>query len=149
MKLFKSLFTPKPTIDHEVFGKLILAKGKNGPYWIHESYSDDDPTISIETLSGNPPTDSQLEFYKNIVSDLDRTFGLVQEKLVPAYEQMLGTTFPECWQEVLIFAGVGIPVDGNSNLEWDLTFELTEGNLGYLFNCYFDNGSLVHVGVDT
>ena len=149
MKLFKRLFKSKPSIEHDVFGRLILEKGKKGPYWIHESYSSDDPTITIDVLADEPPSEAQVDFYEEIVSNLDQAFELVREKLVPEYERMLGAKWPDSWREIFVFAGIGIPVDGERSSDWDITFELVKDNYGYLFNCYFENGNIVHVGIDT
>ncbi|WP_196161324.1 hypothetical protein [Reinekea sp. G2M2-21] len=149
MKLLKSLFKAKPSIEHNVFGRLILENGKKGPYWIHESYSCDDPTITIDVLSSEPPSEAQVDFYKEIVSDLDQAFDLVRGKLVPEYESVLNAKFPDSWREVLVFAGIGIPCDGKRSSDWDITFELVKDNYGYLFNCYFESGNLIHVGIDT
>lgn len=149
MSFLKRLFGPKPSIDHPVFGKLTLLRGKKAPFWMHDSYTDEDPAISIETVNEDPPSEEQVLFYQRITGDLDATFALVASDIVPMFEKWMKRPFPSNWRAAFHFAGVGIPLRGNPNNPWDLTFELHLENKGFLFNCYFENGRVVHVGVDT
>lgn len=136
-------------MEHPVLGKLKLLQGKNGPYWMHDSYTYDDPAISIDTVDEQPPSDEQVAFYQRIASDLDTTFARVAPSVVPEYEKWLKRPFPSNWRDAFTFAGIGIPLEGKEGNPWDLTFELLTDKLGYLYTCYFENGQLVHVGVDT
>jgi hypothetical protein len=149
MGLFDRLFPPKPSIDHPVFGKISLLRGKNGPYWIHESFSDDEPTISIETKAAEPPSEQQVAFYRRFAGNQDAAFARVAERLAPRYENLLKRSFPENWREAFALAGLGIPYDGNERLPWEMSFQLLTDNKGFLFTCYFENGALVNVGMDT
>ena len=149
MSLFNRVFGPKPSIEHPVFGKLTLLRGNKGPFWMHDSYTQDDPSISVGTVNEEPPSQKQVAFYQRITSDLDAAFAKVAPHVVPEYEKWMKRPFPNNWREAFLFAGIGVPLDGNGDNPWDLTFELRTDNKGFLFNCYFENGRVVHVGVDT
>jgi hypothetical protein len=149
MRLLKRFFGAKPTIEHPVFGKLTLRQGKKAPYWMHDSYSDSDLAISVETTDEDPPSDDEVAFYNRIINDLDAAFEMVAPHVVPEYEKWMKRQFPSNWREAFQFAGIGIPLRGNGDNPWDLTFELRADKKGFLFNCYFENGHVVHIGIDT
>ncbi len=46
MRLFK-LFARRPSIDHPVLGSLELRRGKRGPYWMHDTYNEDEVALSF------------------------------------------------------------------------------------------------------
>lgn len=149
MGFIKRLFGSKPSLQHPVFGELTLHHGKMGPYWMHDSYSDDEPSISIDTVGAEPPSPQQVAFYQRITDDLDAAFANVAERVIPEYEKWLQTPFPKDWREAFMFAGVGVPIDGDEKQPWDIAFQLRTNNLGYLFTCSFEGGHLTHLGVDT
>jgi hypothetical protein len=148
-KFLQRLFGPKPSIQHAVFGRLILRQGKKGPYWMHDAYAAGELTITIETSEGQAPSAQQVAFFQRITGDLDATFRLVSERLIPTYERNLKRAFPSNWRDIFSLAGIRIPIDGNDRLSWGITFELRADNLGYLFTCYFEHGLIKHVGMDT
>lgn len=149
MTFLKRLFAPRPSIEHPVLGKIRLLPGKKGFFWMHDTYSDDEIAISVDTINGEPPTDEQVAFYQMITNDPDAAFARVASRVIPEYEKWLKQPFPKDWREAFKLSGIGVPLAGNENNEWDLTFVLLTNNRGFLFNCYFENGRLVHVGVDT
>jgi len=145
----KRLFAPKLSLQHPVFGQLTLESGKKGPYWMHDSYSDDEPSVSVDTVGAEPPSPQQVAFYQSITGDLDAAFAKVSGRMVPEYEKLLNRTFPQNWREAFAFAGVGVPLGGDAKQPWDIVFQLRTNNLGYVFTCYFENGKLTHLGIDT
>jgi hypothetical protein len=117
---------------------------------MHDTYNEVEVALSVQTTGEQPPTVAQLAFYERIVGDLDSIFAKVADHLVPQYEAYLRSRqFPEKWSDALALVGVGIPLDGNEDHPWDVTFRLKTDNLGYLFTCYFERGCVVGVGVDT
>ena len=138
-----------PTLSHPVFGEISLHRGKKGPYWMHEAYERGDLTISIESRTGEPPSEAQVHFYVALTTDWNATYERVSSLLVPRYEQFLRKPFPTEWQSALIPAGVGVPIDGSNDNPWDVTFECITDDLGYLLTCYFEGGSPSGVTLDT
>ncbi len=116
---------------------------------MHDSYSDDDPAISVETVNGEPPSIEQAAFYRRITDDLDAAFAKVAIRVISEYEKLLKRDFPQNWRETFKFSGIGIPLGGSEDQTWNITFELLTNNLGYLFTCYFKNGHIDYIGIDT
>ncbi|HEY0725940.1 MAG TPA: hypothetical protein VGD41_18490 [Pyrinomonadaceae bacterium] len=137
------------SIEHPVFGLLTLAKGKNGPYWMHDAYAGDELAISIETVGDAPPTEQQTAFFRTIVSDPTATFQRAAGLLTPRYEQFFNRPLPEDWNAAFKLGGVGVPLGGVESNPWDVAFECLTNNSGFLFTCYFVDGRPGHVSVDT
>lgn len=141
--------SPGPTIEHPTFGKLVLCQGAKGPYWLHESYTDDEVCISVDTCGVQPPTQQQEAFFSAIINDLDGAFAKMNALVAPEYENFLGRPLPSQWREAFRLASVGVPLDGDGNRDWDITFECITENKGFLFTCYFEYGAPTGLTVDT
>jgi hypothetical protein len=137
------------SIEHPVFGLLTLEKGKNGPYWMHDAYAEDELAISIETVGDQPPTEQQSAFFRSIVGDPAATFQRAAGLLTPRYEQFFNRSVPQDWNAAFKLGGVGVPLGGDESNPWDVSFECLTNDSGFLFTCYFVNGRPEHVSVDT
>ena len=62
---------------------------------------------------------------------------------------MLGKPFPEKWSDEFRPAGLSIPLEGDKNKLWDVTFECLTNNSGFLFTSYFEDGEPSGITVDT
>jgi hypothetical protein len=135
---------------HPVFGKLVLNRGKNGPYWLHEVYTGEESvSISIESPDGDEPTQAQVAFYQRVVSDLDVTVNSIREPLALRYKGMHRKELPADWTEAFKLAGVGVPATGDPCADWDISLECLTDRSGFLYNCYFKGAHLEHISVDT
>lgn len=142
--------SPSVTLAHPVFGELLLGSGATGPYWMHEVYQGDEGiSISIETRGTAEPTQSQIEFFQSITSSLDAAIRPALPMLAARYQEVYGKAIPSDWREAFRLAGIGVPLDGDSNSEWDLALECLTNNSQFLFTIYFENGEAAHVSVDT
>ncbi|HEU4460709.1 MAG TPA: hypothetical protein VFR90_16435 [Methylibium sp.] len=149
MSFFKRLFAsnaPK-RLDHPVFGEAVFIEAKLGSYREAEvDIGEDCLFVAIDAPDQQEPTQSQVEFYERIMAMPDQTFSLVQSVLVPAFENWSKTHFPKDWREVLKLSGLSVPVDGNNNLLWELSFEAKVLNK-QLFTCRFESGKPVQVEI--
>ena len=150
MKLFGFL-RPKTQVvlDHPAFGAILLCRGKNGPYWMHDAYEDDELAISIETRGDSPPSDDQVAFFERIVNDPGQVFARAAHLMAPRYFDYFAAPLPSNWRDAFRLGGLGVPLDGVETNNWDVTFESFANGSGFLFTCYFEQGNPVHVSVDT
>jgi hypothetical protein len=151
IKLLKRFLLARPmlSLDHPIFGRLTLRIGKLGPYWMHEAYSNHELTITIRTVGVEPPSEAQVSFFKEVTGDWDAMFQRVSVEVIAKYQSYVRKPFPERWQSALHPGGIAVPIAGNVADPWNVTFVCTTGNLGYLFNCWFENDKLEAVTVDT
>ena len=140
---------PKIKFKHPVLGELQLEQGARGPYWLREAHGDDELVVSVHTIGEALPTDAQAEFFQWVNNDLEAIYQSVAPELASRHQGMQGQPVQPRWHRTFRLAGVGIPLDGNRQFPWDLTFECLTGNSGHLYTCYFENGALVRVSVDT
>ncbi len=54
--------------------------------------------------------------------------------------------FPQDWREALALSGLSVPLDGNDQLPWELSFEAKVLN-NQLFSCKFKSGKLAIVEI--
>ena len=106
-------------------------------------------SISIDTRGAEEPTQEQVEFYRRLTSDLDRTLQPALSELARRYREFHRRELPGDWRQAFKLAGVGVPLNGDGNLEWDVALECLTGNSQFLYTCYFEHGALSHVSVDT
>lgn len=151
LQILRQLFSPQPRlkIQHEVFGLLLLEKGKAGPYWLREAYEDGEVTIAIDTVGNAEPTESQVNFYRDVVGALDATYARVSVELALEHQKMHRKSVSADWRQTFRLAGIDIPMDGNKSLPWEITFECLTERTGFLYTCHFENDKLVHVSIDT
>lgn len=151
MNFFKRLFFGKSPrrIEHPVFGEALLIETKRGSYWEVETELAGKPfTVVIETTNGSEPTDEQVIFFERYSLSPDRAFEIVRSLLIPKYEKWTRITFPSDWKEVFEFVGMSVPVSGDANNPWDLTFDCLKDPGGHSFTCSFENGQLVNIQID-
>lgn len=152
MGLLSSLFgsSPPVTLAHPVFGALTLDRGAGVPCWVHEVYEGEEGlAISIDTRNSEEPTQGQVEFFERITSDLDRAVQPLLPQLAVSHEEMHGKALPSDWRLAFKLAGMRVPLDGDANFDWDIAFECLTDNSRFLYTCYFEEGRLVHVSIDT
>jgi len=147
-KLFQS--KPVPKVSHPIFGELLLNQGANGPYWLHEAFEDTGGvTISIETRVGELPTEQQVRFYQEITGDEQAMYERVRARLSAEHEKMHRKIVPSDWRLAFKLAGIGVPLDGDILNPWDIAYECLTDRTRFLYTCYFEDGVLSHVSVDT
>ena len=140
---------PRPKLSHPILGELQLEQGAKGPYWLREAYHEGELTISVDTVEEAAPSQAQVEFFQWATGDLESIYLSVASELTSQHNKMQGKPVQADWRQTFRLAGLGIPHEGNKQLPWDITFEcLTDGS-GNLYTCYFENGTLAHVSIDT
>lgn len=152
MGFLSNLFRRSPTVTfgHPVFGTLTLESGAKGPYWMHEVYEGENGiSISIDTRDAAEPTQLQIDFFQRVTTDLDSVVGPVLSELGERHKEIYGENLPSDWRLAFTLAGVGVPLDGDPNAEWDIALECLTNNSKFLYTCYFEEGKLTHVSVDT
>lgn len=136
-------------MHHPVFGDLLLEHGKKGPYWLNEACSDGDLTIAIDTVGQAEPSEAQVGFFRRVVGSPEDTFRRASVALARRHEEMHGKPVSSEWQQTFRLASIGVPLDGNALLPWEVTFECLTDNTGFLYTCHYENDQLVHVSLDT
>lgn len=139
----------KLTIQHDVLGVLWLEKGKAGPYWLHEANAGGEWAISIDTIGDAIPTESQVNFYRDVVVDIDATYDRVSKYLALEHQKMHRKPVAADWRQTFRLGGIHVPLDGNRLLPWEITFECLTDRTGFLYSCHFENDKLVHLSIDT
>ncbi|MFZ2828574.1 hypothetical protein [Hydrogenophaga sp.] len=137
------------TIQHETFGVLLLKRGKAGPYWLHEADADGELAISIDAVGSAAPTESQVNFYRDVFDDIDATYARVSKYLALEHQKTHRKPVAVDWRQTFQLGGIHIPLDGSRLLPWEITFECLTDRSGFLFTCHFENDKLVHVSIDT
>lgn len=150
-KFIRRLFESKPTIKivHSILGDLQLEQGAKGPYWLREAYHDGDLTLCVDTVGEALPSDAQVEFFRWVTGNLGTIYHSVAPNLASRHQDMQRKPVSDDWQKTFRLASFDVPLEGNRQLPWDLTFECLTDNSGNLYTCHFEDGSLVHVSVDT
>jgi hypothetical protein len=151
LQFIRGLFASRPKIKfvHPILGALQLEQGAKGPYWLREAYHDGELTLSIDTIGETTPSDSQADFVQWVNSDLEGIYQSVASELALRHQGMQRKPVQANWHQTFRLAGIGVPLDGNKQLPWDVTFECLTGSSGNLYTCHFENGSLAHVSIDT
>jgi hypothetical protein len=150
-KFIRSIFESKPKtkIVHSVLGELQLEQGAKGPYWLREAYRGGELTLCVDTIGEALPSDAQAEFFLWVTENLGAIYQAVAPDLASRHQGMQRKPVNEDWQKTFRLASFDVPLEGNKQLPWELTFECLTDNSGNLYTCHFENGSLVHVSVDT
>jgi hypothetical protein len=136
---------------HPFFGDVVLFQFKDSKkdYWECEVECDGAPvSIGVDVPEDKRLTDKHVEFARQILSDLDATFELARTILCLEFETNYDRVFPEDWREVFRFVGFQIPIDGQRENDWELTFESVIDPHHHHFTCYFENGQPARVSVD-
>lgn len=136
---------------HPFFGEMTYFgfKKNNNGYWECEVACEDRyVSVIINSPIETAPTLAHVEFAQSIINDLDATFDLAKSKIVPMFEEFPGTPFPKNWREAFLFTGMEIPLEVDTNNNWELSFECLLDKEGHTFTCYFENGKPVGVSVD-
>lgn len=148
--LSRMLFGKPPRrIEHPVFGEALLMPAKYGSYWEVETEVAGQPfTIAIETTDEQEPSRAQVDFFNRYANNSDLAFRRAALLLVPEYEKWVREPFPDSWREAFKFTSMSIPVAGDEQNPWDLSFECIKDRDGHLFTCSFRNGAAVELQVD-
>ena len=151
MSLIKRLLfgNPPKRVEHPVFGEALLMKAKLGSYWEVETEVAGKPfTIAIETTGEAEPTQDQVKFFELYSQSPDLAFTLAAPLLVPEFEKWTRGAFPKQWQEAFEFVGMSVPIAGDEQNPWDLSFECLRDRGRHLFTCSFKGGRPAYVQID-
>jgi hypothetical protein len=151
MGLISRLLFGKPPrrIEHAVFGKALLMAAKHGSYWEVETEVAGKPfTVAVETTGDEEPTQAQANFFKKFADNPDLAFQMASGLLVPEYEKWVREAFPSNWREGFAFTSMSVPLRGDDQNPWDLSFECLKDQGGHLFTCTFVNGTPKELQVD-
>ncbi|AQQ66415.1 hypothetical protein Mag101_01200 [Microbulbifer agarilyticus] len=150
-ELLRNIFKPKKrrTIEHPVLGELQLEQGSKGTFWLREAYFDGELTICVDTVGEALPSDAQVKFYQWVMSSIESIYKTVAVELESLHHNMQSKAVDAEWKKSFRLAGFDVPLEGNRNLSWELTFECLTDNSGHLYTCHFENGTLADVSIDT
>lgn len=141
--------TPPTRIDHSVFGTALLMEVKAEPYWEIETVLWGRPfTVIIDTQGAQEPTAEQVDFYRRFTDTPDAAFSFASTLLVKEYEAWTKKPFPSHWTTAFDFVGLSIPLEGDPQKNWDLSFDCRTDRAGHQFTCYVENGKPSYVTVD-
>ena len=151
LNFIRALFKTKPRvwIEHAVLGRLELQQGAKGPYWLREAYHPGELTLCVDTVDEAPPTEAQADFFRWVTEGVDRIYQLAAHELALRHEAMQRKPVSAEWRQTFRLASLDVPLEGNRQLPWEVTFECLTDNSGNLYTCHFESGSLAHVSVDT
>ncbi|MBY6213262.1 hypothetical protein KUV95_17070 [Microbulbifer agarilyticus] len=151
LKFFRRIFEPKQRLEleHPILGKLQLEKGAAGPYWLREAYSDGELTICVDTIGEALPSESQVQFFQWVIGSIESIYQSVASELEVLHLNMQSKLVNPEWSRSFRLASFDVPLEGNRNLSWEITFECLTDNSGNLYTCHFENGALAHISVDT
>jgi len=140
---------PPRRIEHSVFGEALLMSAKHSSYWEVETDVGGKPfTVAIETTNEQEPTQAQAEFFKKFADSPDLAFQMASALLIPEYEKWVREPFPANWRDGFAFTSMSIPLLGDEQNPWDLSFECLKDRAGHLFTCTFENGKPKELQVD-
>lgn len=145
-----TLFRKLPRrIEHPIFGEALLMVGKHGSYWEAEPEVGGKPfTVAIDVIEEQEPTEAQANFFRRFADNPDLAFQMASALLVPEYEKWVREPFPEDWHEGFAFTSMSVPLRGDDESPWDLSFECLKARGGHLFTCTFENGKPKELQVD-
>lgn len=136
---------------HPYFGQMVLFAFKNSDksYWEAELDHDGDSiSVGIEAPDRNEPSDLQVAFAQNILSNVNTTFARAAPLLEPEFERWHKESFPSDWKSAFKFVGFFVPAHGDECNAWQLSYESLRDRARHHFTCYFENGKPHHVTVD-
>lgn len=161
MPMFRSLFqflnrdltnqTWNQKVNHPYFGDMILFafKKSDKSYWEAEiEFESHRLRVSIDSPYLKAPSKQQIDFARQIVAEPDVTLSKTLPLLAPEFERWHNKPLPADWRAALKFIGFTVPVDGDDNNEWELSYESLWDAEGHLFTCTFIEGEPKNVSVD-
>ncbi len=136
---------PYPVIEHSIFGRLqATIRHDDGTfYWESEVAT---PKGNIEVFFDAPvagPSDAQIRFWNWIRENHERLAESARNLLLDA----LQTYDLEHRFAFLVWNGVELPVGGDRNRPWDMSFHLGDRE-GALLSLSFENGIPMHATLD-
>lgn len=152
-KIFKGMICGKTPIEmeHKYFGKILFfggVKTADDDYWEAElslNEAKEKLTILINApLSG--PTEVQVEFYKNAVSDLKVLFEKCWPIFEPDYQQWTGNQFSGDWKDDFELLSIEIPMDADEINEWSVCYYVDSAN--HYFTARFIDGKPAYNEID-
>lgn len=136
---------------HPYFGEILLFvfRDSDKSYWEAElEFEGEKVGVGIDAPEKSEPTQSQVNFAKNILDHPDLAFAKAKAILIPEYESWHKERFPDEWRAVFKLAGFTIPVGGDENQAWELSYDSLKDPNRHQFTCYFEGGKPSHASVD-
>jgi hypothetical protein len=153
LKKLKEIIFRKPLIEmnHEFFGKMLFM-GEDIPaeddYWECEigikGYKKPIAVSIIADIEG--PTPGQVEFYKQVSSNLDDLFKRCWPIFESDFEQWTGKKFSGQWKDDFELEGIGIPKDADTHNDWHVCYFVDSA--GHYFTAQFENGEPKYNEID-
>lgn len=136
------------TASCPVFGQMALVEIRGSQWWECEMDVQGIPIpVSIHTCDGAPPSEAQVAFFHRTLCGIDAVFERVRPALEATYAEIHGP-LPQDWRRALALCGLDIPIDGNDQNPWSVSFESTDDRKG-LYTCSIQNGMPGHVQFDS
>jgi hypothetical protein len=137
-------------IEHPVLGEAVYFKAKFGSYWEIETELAGRPfTLIVDSEDRAEPTEAQVAFFQRYAAEPSLAFAKAAPVLMPEYERWTKQKFPSEWLRELAFVGMSVPLSGDEQLKYELSFEgLRRGALAH-FVCTVEQGVATSVEVST
>lgn len=137
-------------IEHPVLGEAVYFKAKLGSYWEVETEVGDVPfTLIVDAESRVEPSEAQVAFFQRYASEPDLAFAKAAPLLAPEFERWVKRPLPSEWQRELSFVGMSVPMNGDEQLKYELSFEGPRGTGTAHFVCTLEHGVPTKVEVST
>jgi len=136
---------------HPYFGNMLLFAFKNSDksYWETEiDFESHRLSVSIDSPDLTEPSKPQIDFARQIIAGPDVALSRALPLLAPEFERWHNKPLPADWRAALKLMGFTVPVNGNDNNEWELSFESLWDAEGHLFTCTFIDGEPKTISVD-
>lgn len=137
-------------IEHPVLGEAVYFKAKFGSYWEVETEVAGTPfTLIVDSEDRAEPSQAQVAFFKRYAAEPGLAVAKVLPLLTPEYERWTKRPFPGAWQNELFFVGMSVPLNGDEQLKYELSFEGPRGPDSAHFVCTVVNGAAATIEVST
>jgi hypothetical protein len=137
-------------IEHPVLGEAVYFKAKLGSYWEIETEVAGRPfTLIVDSEDRAEPTEAQVAFFQRYAAEPGLAFTTVASMLVPEYERWTNHPFPSEWQRELFFVGMSVPLNGDEQSKYELSFEGPRSSGSAHFACTVERGIATIVEVST
>lgn len=122
---------PVREISHEYFNRLWLWPPGSHTRWeaeIDPTISGADATVGFhaetthEDVNINGPTEKEITFCREWMSNLDGLFMLTKPAIEEAWKDWVKGEMSNDWKDALSLDGFSVPKDGDSGNQWSVTY---------------------------
>ena len=130
--------------DHPFFGPIVFKGSKPYQYWQSNLILPgcDEPVTIITYSNKQGPTESQVNFIKEITKDLNGLFELCRPVFDQDFERLSGVSFDGHWQNEFKISIIEIPADASKSKDWSVGYYVKSASS--YFTAKFLKGELIY-----